>query len=145
MQSNTKPKTLAAAQELLDADVEIIRELNDEIKKLSDGYHTFEELYEHRCLLYIGLITKSSLVYDGYFIREHYEGWDLLVAELDPIAGRDSFNGEVFDPQQISYHVPARMRPLYEHILDERQSEEHDWDGHTSSDVVKRLYHWLAR
>lgn len=88
---------------------------------LSDGYHTFDELYEHRCLLFINLcllMPKKARI----GAHEH-DGW--FVMYLDLPTG------------QISYHLPTRMLPLVE---DRILGTEHPiWDGHTSEDVANRL------
>lgn len=86
---------------------------------LSDGYHTFDELYEHRCLLFINLCLE--LRHDAYW-RPHYEGWPLL--------------GLRTNVGQITYHVPERFLPLFEGKI-ERGGPA--WDGHTSADVIERL------
>ena len=46
----------------------------------SDGYHTFNELYEHRVILWINLILlqPSEIC---YLVEDHYEGWFLLGIE----------------------------------------------------------------
>lgn len=85
----------------------------------SDGYHTFNELYEHRVLLWINLcllLPKYS-----YVIEEHFEGWFLL--------GMETEYG------QISYHCPNKYLELINGIT--RRSPE--FDGHKSQDVIERL------
>ncbi len=89
---------------------------------ISDGFHTFDELYEHRCLLFINLV----LILGGVFKREHFEGWDCVYTET-PYG-------------QISYHVPAKLRPLYENKLIE--NPDYKYDGHSSTDVITRLRSW---
>jgi len=85
----------------------------------SDGYHTFNELYDHRALLWINL----CLHYDRcYLIKEHYEGWFLL--------GMETGNG------QISYHCPNKYLYLVEDLIPEREIK---FDGHTSDNVLDRL------
>lgn len=37
---------------------------------MSDGYHTFDELYEHRCLLFINLCLYRA---DEAYWRPHFE------------------------------------------------------------------------
>lgn len=87
--------------------------------KISDGYHTFDELYEHRCLLFINL----CLVHRAHaYWRPHYLGW--------PLIGLETQFG------QITYHVPERLLPLFKEKIREGGPE---WDGHTSQDVVERL------
>lgn len=90
---------------------------------ISDGYHTFEELYDHRNLLWINLwLALPPGCKDWY--ADHYERWDLLVAYLDG--------------NQISYHVPSKFRYLYDGISPSLNSA-YVYDGHTSQDVLERL------
>jgi hypothetical protein len=87
---------------------------------MSDGYHTFDELYEHRCLLFINLCLAH--VDDAYW-RPHYEGWPLI--------------GLLTKEGQVTYHVPEKYLPLFK---DKIGTVGPEWDGHTPQDVVKRLY-----
>lgn len=92
---------------------------------ISDGYHTFDELYDHRIALYCYCIRTGALVPD-YAVLEHYEGWDLVVCKTQ--AG-----------EQISYHVPIVCRGLWEENFPIINHDPSRWDGHVSSDVIKRL------
>jgi hypothetical protein len=95
--------------------------------QVSDGYHTFNELYEHRCLVFLLLCERVGAV----SWRPHYEGWDAVYLYL------------TLNPKsQISYHVPVKYRPAYEHYP---KASEGEWDGHTSEDVVTRMQHELLR
>jgi hypothetical protein len=85
----------------------------------SDGYHTFNELYEHRCLLFINLCL---LLRESAYWRKGFEGW--------PLVGLETSFG------QITYHVPEKYLPLFEGKIIKGGPE---WDGHTSRDVVDRL------
>ncbi len=87
---------------------------------ISDGYHTFDELYEHRCLLFINLALQWRR--DCSYWRPHYEGWPLL--------------GIVTSKGQITYHVPEKFLPLFKDKIKEGGPE---FDGHTSQDVVERM------
>lgn len=107
---------------------DIIDSFWSEKSMLSDGYHTFDELYEHRYRLFIALcntidktshkVIKSKLHYDWskyewYFIMQLYTAkW------------------------QISYHVPMRYR---NHALVDIQEKADERDWHTSNDVLERL------
>lgn len=86
---------------------------------MSDGYHTFDELYEHRCLLFINLCL---LMRDKAYWRPHYDGWPLL--------------GIRTDSGQISYHVPEEMLYLFS---DKILRGGPEWDGHSAQDVLGRL------
>ena len=94
--------------------------------KVSDGYHSFDELYEHRVLLFIALCnlmpaqchkTKKN------FEKQEWEGWFILVLH-HPIAG------------QISYHIPNKY---WDSCRCESVEWNHTFDGHNSNDVINRL------
>lgn len=86
---------------------------------ISDGYHTFDELYEHRCLLFINLCLAQR---EKAYWRPHFDGW--------PLIGLESTVG------QISYHVPEKFLSLF---IDKIKQGGPVWDGHESADVIKRL------
>lgn len=108
-----------------------------DLNQVSDGYHTFGELYEHRTELYIALCTMLDLhchdfVSPVWASKLHsdgtsFDGWFIL--------GVDTDNG------QISYHLPLskwedvirRVKTIQ--ILDKAP----EFDGHTSADVLERL------
>lgn len=89
---------------------------------ISDCYHTFDELYEHRCLLFITLLLVDKNCKKTWK-REHFEGWDCLYMET-------AYG-------QISYHVPANMRELYEGKI--KEDPTYKYDGHSSAQVIERL------
>lgn len=93
---------------------------------VSDGYHTFDELYEHRHLLFClatknpGLKSWRAKFHDD---GSHYSGYF--------IAGIHLPSGD------ITYHLPYKYWGLLNHA--ETYEKAPTWDGHTSSDVVDRL------
>lgn len=102
---------------------------------VSDGFHTFGELYEHRITLFIALcysimanhghsqefkVWKSKLHHDG----SSYDGWFIM--------GIGKVKGE-----QISYHLP--MSKWDESVNIPEYEKAPKWDGHTSNDVLERL------
>ena len=94
----------------------------------SDGYHTFDELYEHRHRLFIALAMshpelswKSRLHDDGTYMQ----GWF--------IAGMELPSG------MITYHLPDR---LWTDLAVHEEAMARLWDGHTPDDVVQRLRDW---
>lgn len=88
--------------------------------KVSDEYHSMEELYDHRCLLWINLCLLQNPKIT-YLVENHFNGWFLLGVET-PIG-------------QMSYHCPNKFLNLVIGI--ERRHPV--YDGHTSDDVLKRL------
>lgn len=103
------------------------------IGSISDGYHTFDELYAHRIVLFRALckhlyefelsdatfVWKSTLHSDG----SEYDEWF--------IAGLFTDKGK-----QITYHVPMSEFDEWPGIVLHKAPE---FDGHTSDDVLKRL------
>lgn len=92
----------------------------------SDGYHTFNELYEHRHILFLALLSenkdkawRSKLHDDGSFL----DGW--FIAGLKTDLG------------QATYHLPLRMWDLFDNIKEVERAPK--WDGHTSEDVLARI------
>lgn len=101
---------------------------------ISDGYHTFDELYEHRFALWIALCRKTT-----HTVREswnpvwralkhsdgsYYEGWFVL--------------GMFHEPgHQISYHLP--LSKWEETDFARTRDLAPEFDGHTPADVVKRI------
>lgn len=88
---------------------------------LSDGYHTFDELYDHRCLLYLTLAKSQGFL--GWAWRPDYEGWFCLYWTT-PFG-------------QISYHIPNKYIRFVEGKC--TRDDAIKFDGHTSNDVLWRL------
>lgn len=110
----------------------------DETGLLSDGYHTFDELYDHRITLFIALCkTLDNWDYDGTSMRlpkpwrskTHHDGssWDGWF-----IMGIGKEKGE-----QISYHLP--LSRWDETDFAETLDKAPEWDGHTPADVLERI------
>lgn len=85
----------------------------------SDGYHTFNELYDHRVLLWINFCLMN--IDKCYLVPNHFEGWFLL--------GMKTSWG------QISYHCPNKYYGMIEKV----KIEHPEFDGHTSKEVIERL------
>lgn len=87
---------------------------------VSDGYHTFDELYEHRCLLFITLCLRMP-----DFATIGKTDGDYFVMFLEVPAG------------QVSYHLHVKYLPLVVGRITADLTKQ--WDGHDSKDVVDRL------
>lgn len=120
----------------------------DETNKVSDGYHTFEELYDHRITLFIALCKAKNdwvhppgarnVVFDGYARtawrskkhhpkdKDMYEGWFVLGLFKEP-------------GKQITYHLPLSRWEECEFAVELPHAPM--WDGHTPQDVLERLKH----
>ncbi len=99
------------------------------VGQTSDGYHTFDELYVHRGLLFVALLKANSSI--GW--KSHLHN-DLSSFRGHFIAGLDLPTG------QITYHLPDWMWKIANvTILDKAPP----WDGHTPQDVCQRLQEWI--
>lgn len=94
--------------------------------EISDGFHTFNELYAHRVRLFSTLMRAfaenawwSFCHSDG----EQYEGW--ILAGIDTPAGT------------VTYHLPE-SEIEYLPVGTEIEFGK-EWDGHTANDVLERL------
>lgn len=112
---------------------------NVDANQISDGYHTFGELYDHRCTLFVVLaqrlktegkyVWRSQVNSDG----SKWDGWFLLGVGLE-------------EGHQISYHLPIEK---YWELTDFAVTLENapKFDGHTPDDVLNRLlsYEYVRR
>lgn len=112
----------------------------DNLNKVSDGYHTIEELYQHRQLLFIALVLALRERVISYVVYDHMPDWDLIVVEF-------CWGNPVYTPgkhiEQISYHVQTKHRIRYMGKIKKRTSDHHHYDGHDSNDVLMRLSKWI--
>jgi hypothetical protein len=112
---------------------------------VSDGYHTMDELYEHRIRLYLALVKiydnyitplrcqvvcwKSKLHDDG----SEYPGWFLLGMTYTKPSFIEGTPPETWD---ISYHIPMKYWQLANVIALPRAPK---YTGYTPNDVLERL------
>ena len=100
--------------------------------EVSDGYHTFNELYEYRMLYNAALFNEFAKqgLYDVHKSRKHSDGeypfgnsnWFIVMAELP--TGQISNHYEMKDWDK--FQIPEK--PL-----------ANKWDGHSPRDVADRL------
>lgn len=105
--------------------------MSEDKGKISDGYHTFDELYEHRHALFISLMLdnpekswRAKCNDDG----SSYEGW--FVA------------GMILPTGDISYHLPLSKWERLDNSKIKTTEKAPKFDGHTSADVIQRIDKW---
>ena len=116
---------------------------SDAVEKISDGYHTFEELYEFRKMYNAALFNEwekyrvstpdksyEACKYDAHKSWRHNDGelcfgggWFIVVAKLPT--------------GLISNHYKAEDWDLFR--IPEAEQARYEFDGHTSKDVLDRL------
>ncbi len=100
--------------------------------KISDGYHTFEELYEFRKVYNAALFNEwaAQEKYEIHKSKKHYDG-------------KDCFDGgwfivvAILPKGQISNHYELKDWDLFK--CEETKKAKYEFDGHTSNDVLERL------
>ena len=107
--------------------------------QISDGYHTFAELYEHRHALCLALMR--AMPHYWWFSRRHADGepcfggndWFIVGADLPGL-----------DDPSVTYHLPMRLWEAAQATGAQELPKGRPWDGHGAQDVVDRLMLWAA-
>ena len=106
-----------------------LKELGGNVGSLSDGYHTFDELYHHRAVLFSmichqnkELAWKSKLHSDGTMFDNMF------------IVGINSPYG------QITYHYD--IVPYWNMFDVKVLDNAPEWDGSTPNDCINRMEKW---
>jgi hypothetical protein len=103
--------------------------------QISDGYHTFYELYEHRISLFIALAksykwsrteSRNRKVWRAEIYSGEVKSEDWFILGIGTEAG-----------EQITYHLPMFMWEDCDFVDVLEKAVE--FDGHTSTDVLLRL------
>lgn len=110
------------------------RLLVDSTDTVSDGFHTFGELYAHRIALFVALcrmIVRSSVQKHVWRSKKHhpedqlmYEGWFIIGIHKE-------------EGKQMTYHLP--LSAWEETNFAETLGHGVKWDGHSPEDVIQRL------
>ncbi len=100
--------------------------------QVSDGYHTFDELYDHRCTLFLALMKQLPAI--SWYSDKHHEG-DMFSGWF--IAGINLPTGV------ITYHLPMSLWAIVELTQARSLPRAPRWDGHTAADVIKRVREWV--
>ena len=102
-----------------------------DLSKVSDGFHTIQELYDHRIKLFMAFLKdheelawKSKIHSDG----SSYEGWFIAGLSLPGIE------------KQITYHIPE---DYWTECPGKELEKAPEWDGHTPNDVLSRLAEFI--
>ena len=116
--------------------IELIASLQQEqdMGEVSDGYHTFNELYYYRML------------YNAAFFNLLPKGW--VHKSKRHNTGEECFGGGWFivmanlPTGQISNHYELKDWDLFK--VPEKEFAD-EWDGHTPQEAAKRLYEYLQQ
>ena len=111
----------------------VVAEIEFDMFKLHDGWHTIGELYDHRHFMYGLLVIQYA---SSSWMTKHMSGgeeceedWFIMGVELPT--------------GQISYHMPIEMWDSFEELGVRIVEGDSPWDGHDSFDVLDRLEKWF--
>lgn len=99
----------------------------DDINDLSDGYHTFKQLYYQRMILFAALVKQNR---DKAWKSLRHEDGELCFGGGWFIVGIDTPEGS------YTYHYEDNYFSLFDCEELERGKP---WDGHTEKDVIRLL------
>ncbi len=95
-------------------------------KDISDKWHTFDELYYHRMILFLSLqLAHKDKAWKS---KQHHDG---SMFDNSFIVGIDTPNG------QYSYHYDLKYWDLFEDIKELDKAPE--YDGHMPKDIGRLL------
>ena len=96
------------------------------MKDVSDGYHTFGELYHHRAVLFSVICNANKD--KAWKSKSHHDGTmyaDMFIVGIDTPQGQATYHYNV-NPYWEMFDVPS---------LDFAPK----WDGHTSDTAIQRI------
>lgn len=96
---------------------------------VSDGYHTFDELYHHRAILFAMICNSNKTV--AWKSKLHHTG-DMYDGMF--IVGIESPYG------QITYHYD--IDPYWDMFNVRELERAPEWDGSTPEDCINRMERW---
>lgn len=99
--------------------------------EVSDGDHSFEDLYRHRNLLFIMVL---NLLNNSWYSEQHHDG-----SRFD---GYFVAGVELNEDEQITYHLPNELLPLIGLGVTHLEYAP-QWDEHKPGDVIDRITYWI--
>ena len=92
----------------------------------SDGYHTFNELYHHRALLFSVIVSQFKDI--AWKSKQHHDGtmYDGMF-----IVGVNTLQG------QATYHYD--VEPYWNMFNCKELEKAPEWDGHTAEQAIERI------
>lgn len=117
----------------------------DRVGDISDGYHTFNELYKHRIELFITVcrlvrtlyVLEETYPFNGPYPKDTYPVWKSRTHSDGSVWNGWFLLGINYTPgTQMTYHLPDSYWDLCPF---EELDKAPDFDGHTSEDVLERL------
>ena len=107
-----------------------IERLDGDTGNISDGYHTFDELYYHRCVLFSIICNQNDIV--AWKSKKHHTG-DMYEGMF--IVGVETPYG------QVTYHYDLKYWDMFK--VQELEFAP-EWDGSSPNDCIERMRIWSS-
>lgn len=117
--------SMEKAKQAINAELERMRDAGITRKNISDGHHTFGELYYHRMVLFSVILNKNAEI--SWKARKHHDG---TMFDGDFICGIDTPQG------QYTYHYKLEFWDWFK-VKELEFAPE--YDGHKPKDIVRLL------
>lgn len=95
----------------------------------SDGYHTFDELYHHRAVLFSVVVAAFQEL--AWKSKQHHDPENNPMYDGMFIVGIDTPKG------QATYHYD--IKPYWNMFKCKELEQAPEWDGHTPEEAIKRI------
>ena len=106
--------------------LQVLKGLGLSLKEISDGWHTFEELYYHRMILFLSIQKANKNI--SWKSKKHHDG---TMFEDSFICGIETPEG------QYTYHYNLKYWDLFHEIKELNYAPE--YDGHKPKDITRLL------
>jgi hypothetical protein len=103
-----------------------------DVREVSDGYHTFAELYDHRAVLLISLMRAFPKI-----------SWRSQLHDDGTMFGGFFVAGMGLPSGMITYHLEMKYWNFFDGTEIETRAKAPPFDGHSPSDVLYRLLAWM--
>ena len=108
-----------------------LKEMGGDVGSLSDGYHTFDELYHHRAILFATICNQNRNL--AWKSLHHFDPDDEMYDGMF-IVGINTPYG------QVTYHYD--INPYWDLFNVKELNRAEKWDGSTPSDCIERMQKW---
>ena len=98
--------------------------------QISDGYHTFDELYHHRALLFAALVNTQPWRSRAWKSKQHHDPNEPMYEGMF-IVGVDLPTG------QATYHYDLEY---WDHFRCKELDRAPVYDGHTPDEAIQRIF-----
>lgn len=109
--------------------IELQKQMEEDSGKISDGYHTFDELYHHRAILFSVICNNYPEL--AWKSKLHHN------PETDPMYDGMFIVGINTPTGQATYHY--HIDPYWDIFNVKELETAPEWDGHTPDEAIERI------